>query len=32
MSGDTFSDHLRAVRLRGAVFYYVEGDPWVGAS
>src|SRR5262245_47158739 len=30
MSGDTLSDLLRAVRLRGAVFFYVEGsDPWV---
>ena len=27
---DTLSDLLRAVRLRGAVFFYVEGsDPWV---
>ena len=30
MSGDTLSDVLRAVRLRGAVFFYVQGsDPWV---
>lgn len=30
MSRDTLSDVLRAVRLRGAVFFYVEGkDPWV---
>src|SRR5262245_34765245 len=30
MSGDTLSDLLRAVRLRGAFFFYVEGaDPWV---
>ena len=30
MSGDTLSDLLRAVRLRGAVFSYVEGSgPWV---
>jgi AraC-like DNA-binding protein len=30
MSGDALSDLLRAVRLRGAVFFYVEGsDPWV---
>jgi AraC-like DNA-binding protein len=30
MSGDTLSDLLRAVRLRGAVFFYVEAaDPWV---
>jgi AraC-like DNA-binding protein len=30
MSGDTLSDLLRAVRLRGALFYYLEGnDPWV---
>lgn len=28
-SADTLSDLLRAVRLRGAVFLYVEGsDPW----
>ncbi len=30
MSGDVLSDLLRAVRLRGALFYYIEGaDPWV---
>jgi len=30
MSGDTLSDLLRAIRLRGAVFFYVEGTvPWV---
>jgi len=30
MSRDTLSDVLRAVRLRGAVFFYVEGrHPWV---
>src|SRR5262245_24804158 len=30
LTGDTLSDLLRAVRLRGAVFFYVEGsDPWV---
>jgi AraC-like DNA-binding protein len=30
MSQDTLSDLLRAVRLRGAVFYYLEGSaPWV---
>jgi len=29
MSQDTLSDVLRAVRLRGAVFYYIEGSsPW----
>jgi len=33
MSGDTLSDLLRAVRLRGAVFFYVEGsDPWVAET
>ena len=33
MSGDTLSDLLRAVRLRGALFFYVEGaDPWVAES
>jgi len=30
MSCDTLSDVLRAIRLRGGVFFYVEGtDPWV---
>ena len=30
MSQDTLSDVLRAVRLRGAVFFYVDGTPpWV---
>ena len=30
MSADTLSDLLRAVRLRGAFFFYVEGaEPWV---
>jgi len=30
MSRDTLSDVLRAVRLRGAFFFYIEGaDPWV---
>lgn len=33
MSGDTLSDLLRAVRLRGAVFYHVWGDaPWVAEA
>jgi AraC-like DNA-binding protein len=33
MSGDTLSDVLRAVRLRGAVFYYVDGSsPWVAEA
>ncbi|HVR62090.1 MAG TPA: cupin domain-containing protein, partial [Polyangia bacterium] len=33
MSADTLSDLLRAVRLRGAVFFYVEGlAPWVAAT
>jgi AraC-like DNA-binding protein len=33
MSGDTLSDLLRAVRLQGAVFYYIEGaDPWVAEA
>jgi AraC-like DNA-binding protein len=33
MSRDTLSDLLRAVRLRGAVFFYVEGrDPWVAET
>jgi AraC-like DNA-binding protein len=30
MSADALSDLIRAVRLRGALFYYIEGaDPWV---
>jgi AraC-like DNA-binding protein len=33
MSGDTLSDVLRAVRLRGAVFYYIDGSsPWVAEA
>jgi len=33
MSGDTLSDVLRAVRLRGALFYYIEGAaPWVAEA
>jgi AraC-like DNA-binding protein len=33
MSGDTLSDVLRAVRLRGAIFYYVDGrSPWVAEA
>ena len=33
MSRDTLSDVLRAVRLRGAIFYYVEGlAPWVAEA
>jgi len=33
MSGDVLSDVLRAVRLRGALFYYIEGvDPWVAGA
>src|SRR5262245_13122806 len=33
MDGDPLSDLLRAVRLRGAVFFYVEGsDPWVAET
>ncbi len=33
MSRDTLSDVLRAVRLRGAIFYYVEGaSPWVAEA
>src|SRR5262249_38735261 len=33
MSGDTLSDLLRAVRLHGALFFYVEGtDPWVAET
>jgi AraC-like DNA-binding protein len=33
LSQDTLSDVLRAVRLRGAVFYYVDGSaPWVAEA
>jgi uncharacterized cupin superfamily protein len=33
MSQDTLSDVLRAVRLRGAIFYYLEGaSPWVAEA
>ena len=33
MSGDTLSDLLRAVRLRSALFFLVEGtDPWVAET
>jgi AraC-like DNA-binding protein len=33
VSGDALSDVLRAVRLRGALFFYVEGsDPWVAEA
>jgi len=33
VSRDTLSDVLRAVRLRGAVFYYVDGSsPWVAEA
>lgn len=33
MSGDTLSDLLRTVRLRGAIFYLVEGaSPWVAEA
>lgn len=33
MSGDVLSDLLRAVRLRGAVFFYIEGAaPWVAEA
>ncbi|MES1205994.1 MAG: AraC family transcriptional regulator [Pseudomonadota bacterium] len=33
MTGDTLSDLLRAVRLRGAIFFYVEGAaPWVAEA
>jgi AraC-like DNA-binding protein len=33
MSGDTLSDLLRAVRLHGAVFYYLDGaPPWVAEA
>jgi AraC-like DNA-binding protein len=33
MSRDTLSDLLRAVRLRGAVFFYLKGaDPWIAET
>jgi len=33
MSRDTLSDVLRAVRLRGAVFYYIDGSsPWAAEA
>jgi len=33
MSRDTLSDLLRAVRLRGAIFYYLQGSaPWVAEA
>jgi hypothetical protein len=33
MAGDTLSDLLRAVRLRGAIFFYVDGSaPWVAEA
>ena len=33
MSADTLSDVLRAVRLRGSVFFAVEGSaPWVAET
>jgi len=33
MSGDTLSSLLRAIRLRGAVFYHIEGvAPWVAEA
>ena len=33
MSGDALSDLLRTVRLRGAVFYYIDGAvPWVAEA
>jgi AraC-like DNA-binding protein len=33
VSGDTLSDLLRAVRLRGALFYYIDGaSPWVAEA
>ncbi|HUC43069.1 MAG TPA: cupin domain-containing protein, partial [Candidatus Sulfotelmatobacter sp.] len=33
MSRDTLSDVLRTVRLRGAVFYYIDGSPpWVAEA
>jgi AraC-like DNA-binding protein len=33
MSGDTISDLLRAIRLRGALFFYLDcTDPWVAET
>jgi AraC-like DNA-binding protein len=33
VSGDTLSDLLRAVRFRGALFYYIDGAaPWVAEA
>lgn len=33
MSADTLSELLRAVRLRGAIFYYIDGvSPWVAEA
>lgn len=33
MSADTLSDVLREVRLRGAIFFYIEAaDPWVAEA
>jgi AraC-like DNA-binding protein len=33
MSGDVLSDLLRAVRMQGAVFFYIEGsNPWVAET
>jgi len=33
VSGDTLSDLLRAVRLRGALFFYLDGaEPWVAET
>jgi AraC-like DNA-binding protein len=33
MSGDVLSDLLRAVRMRGALFFYIEGsNPWVAET
>ena len=33
VTGDTLSDVLRAVRLGGALFYYLEGtSPWVAEA
>ena len=32
-TGDTLSDLLRAVRLKGAVFFYLQGsEPWVAET